>query len=343
MKTIIFIITCLAFAGTWMACAQTKSNKETDTHFSVQKTDSDWKKVLTDEQYYVLRQKGTEQPYSGKFLLHKEKGKYTCAACGNELFSSDAKFESHCGWPSFDKEIAAGKIITKEDHSHGMERTEIMCARCGGHLGHVFNDGPTETGVRFCVNSASLGFEAAMNPEKSKTDTIILAGGCFWCMEAVFQEMKGIARVTSGYCGGNQSNPSYAAVSDGNTGHAESIELLYYPDSIALTDILKVFFTIHDPTSLNKQGADEGTQYRSAIFYSSVKQKEVIDQTISALQHAHVYNKPIVTEVKALDHFYEAENYHQNYYRQNGDQSYCQMVVRPKVEKFEKVFKELKR
>ena len=128
------------------------------------KTEGDWKKKLSDEQYYVLREKGTERPFTGKFYLHKDKGVYTCAACGNELFTSDMKFDSHCGWPSFDREIKGGKIKTEVDSSHGMIRTEIMCAKCGGHLGHLFNDGPTETGIRYCVNSLSLEFA----PEKNK-------------------------------------------------------------------------------------------------------------------------------------------------------------------------------
>lgn len=126
------------------------------------KTEGEWKKKLSDEQYYVLREKGTERPFTGKFYLHKDKGIYTCAACGNELFTSDMKFDSHCGWPSFDREIKGGKIKTEVDSSHGMIRTEIMCAKCGGHLGHLFNDGPTETGIRYCVNSLSLEFA----PEK---------------------------------------------------------------------------------------------------------------------------------------------------------------------------------
>jgi methionine-R-sulfoxide reductase len=128
------------------------------------KTEGEWKKKLSDEQYYVLREKGTERPFTGKFYLHKDKGVYTCAACGNELFTSDMKFDSQCGWPSFDREIKGGKIKTEVDSSHGMIRTEIMCAKCGGHLGHLFNDGPTETGIRYCVNSLSLEFA----PEKNK-------------------------------------------------------------------------------------------------------------------------------------------------------------------------------
>ena len=135
----------------------TMSNNNDTT--KVVKTEEEWKKFLTPEQYHVIREKGTESPFTGKLLLNKEKGVYTCAACGNELFTSDMKFDSHCGWPSFDKEIAGGKITTHVDSSFGMMRTEIMCAKCGGHLGHLFDDGPTETGARYCVNSLSIGFK----------------------------------------------------------------------------------------------------------------------------------------------------------------------------------------
>ena len=130
----------------------------------IEKTEEEWKKELTPEQYHVLREKGTERPFSGKFNLNKENGVYVCGACGNELFTSEMKFDSGCGWPSFDREIGEGKILKKRDTSHGMIRTEILCARCGSHLGHIFDDGPTETGLRYCVNSLSLDF----NSEKSK-------------------------------------------------------------------------------------------------------------------------------------------------------------------------------
>ncbi len=133
--------------------------EENNKQFKVNKTDEEWKAELTEEQYYVLRQAGTERPYTGQYNMHFEKGVYTCAGCGEVLFSSDSKFDAHCGWPSFDREIETGKIIEKLDTSHGMVRTEILCGSCGGHLGHVFNDGPTETGLRYCVNSLSLDFE----------------------------------------------------------------------------------------------------------------------------------------------------------------------------------------
>lgn len=146
------------------ACGQSKPKQKNtymnnDDSTKVEKTESEWKKQLTTEQYRVLREKGTERPFTGQYYLHKEKGVYVCAACGNELFTSDMKFDSHCGWPSFDKEIAGGKIKTELDTTHGMIRTEIMCGKCGSHLGHLFDDGPTETGMRYCVNSVSLDFK----------------------------------------------------------------------------------------------------------------------------------------------------------------------------------------
>ncbi len=153
--------TVLSLLHVLTACGQkadATTNKNMNHETTLPKTETEWKQKLTSEQYYVLREKGTERPYSGKLLMNQEKGVYTCAGCGNILFTSDSKFDSHCGWPSFDREIAEGKIKTHTDNSHGMRRIEITCARCGGHLGHVFNDGPTETGLRYCVNSLSLEF-----------------------------------------------------------------------------------------------------------------------------------------------------------------------------------------
>lgn len=147
----------------------TKSNMMNTNKYRVIKTEKEWKEKLSPEQFSILREAGTEKPFTGKFNMHFEKGVYSCAACGEELFSSDSKFDAHCGWPSFDKEIAKGKIIEKLDKSHGMIRMEILCSGCGSHLGHVFNDGPTKTGLRYCVNSLSLDFENDENEGNAKS------------------------------------------------------------------------------------------------------------------------------------------------------------------------------
>lgn len=345
----------LLMAQTITGCAQPATSKttkgtdnmKTDNNTVINKTEQEWKQELTPEQYYILRQKGTERPFTGKLLMNKEKGVYKCAACGNELFTDDMKFDSHCGWPSFDKEIAGGKIIQHEDNTLGMRRTEILCAKCGGHLGHIFDDGPTETGMRYCVNSVSLEFApAGATPAQpaananSNIDTITLGGGCFWCVEAVYEQLDGVIKVESGYSGGHVANPTYKAVCTGTTGHAEVVQLTYDKTKTSVDEILKVFFTVHDPTTLNRQGADVGTQYRSVIYYRNQEQEQKAKEIIAALNKEHIYDSPVVTEVTALDKFYKAEDYHQNYYEQNPEQGYCRMVVRPKVEKFEKLFKD---
>ena len=172
-------------------------------------------------------------------------------------------------------------------------------------------------------------------------ETATLAGGCFWCLEAVYDEAKGVLSVESGYSNGHVANPSYRDVCNGNTGHAEVIQIKFDPSIISFRDLLNVFFTIHDPTTLNRQGADVGTQYRSAIFYHSPEQKAVAEQTISELNAQGIWNSPIVTEVEAIKDFYIAEDYHQEYFARNQNQPYCQAVVAPKVAKFRKHYLEL--
>ncbi|KOY88099.1 hypothetical protein AD998_07100 [bacterium 336/3] len=302
-------------------------------------TEQEWKAKLTPEQYYILREKGTERAFTGEFVFTKEKGTYKCAGCGEALFSDDMKFDSHCGWPSFDKEIAGGKIIQTEDNSHGMKRTEITCAKCGGHLGHIFDDGPTETGKRYCVNSGSLSFEPKKEIVKTESiETITLGGGCFWCIEAIFEELKGVKSVESGYSGGKTINPTYKEISNGDTGHVEVVQVTYDSNIISLEELLEVFFSLHDPTTLNRQGADVGTQYRSAIFYHNDKQKKLAQNVITTLNTNKAFDNPIVTEVSAFNKFYKAENYHQEYYKLNQEQPYCKAVIKPKMDKLHKIF-----
>jgi peptide-methionine (S)-S-oxide reductase len=172
------------------------------------------------------------------------------------------------------------------------------------------------------------------------SETATLAGGCFWCLEAVYNELRGVQRVVSGYAGGTLANPTYQQVCTGATGHAEAVQITYDPDEVSFKELLDVFFTIHDPTTLNRQGADVGTQYRSAIFYHTPQQRSVAEREIAEMSAQGIWDDPIVTEVVPLEEFYPAEEYHQRYFERNPNQGYCQMVVAPKVAKFRKRFLE---
>ncbi|KAF2513591.1 peptide-methionine (S)-S-oxide reductase MsrA [Flavobacterium foetidum] len=190
-----------------------------------------------------------------------------------------------------------------------------------------------------CFISLSLN-GIAQNKKASNLETITLGGGCYWCVEAVYENLDGVKSVVSGFSGGKVANPTYEEVCTGTTGHAEVVQITYDKTVTDINEIFKVFFTVHDPTTLNRQGADVGTQYRSVIFYKNEEQKKAAQLIIAELNKAKVYNNPIVTKVEPLKAFYKAEDYHQNYYANNKNQPYCKMVIQPKLEKFEKVFKD---
>jgi methionine-S-sulfoxide reductase len=175
--------------------------------------------------------------------------------------------------------------------------------------------------------------------KQANLETITLAGGCYWCVEAVYENLAGVKSAVSGFTGGTTTNPSYEEVCSGRTGHAEAVQITYDKTITNLDEIFKVFFTVHDPTTRNRQGADVGTQYRSAIFYKNEEQKKAAQSVINDLKKAKIYDNPIVTSLEPLTQFYKAETYHQNYYENNKNQPYCQMVIQPKIEKFEKLFK----
>ncbi len=172
------------------------------------------------------------------------------------------------------------------------------------------------------------------------TETAVFAAGCFWCVEAIFQELKGVYQIESGYSGGTLVNPTYKEICTGNTGHAEVVKISFDPEEISYEFLLSVFFKTHDPTTLNRQGGDIGTQYRSAVFYTSESQKNSANEIIEALNKEKAYPDPIITEVTAMDVFYPAEEYHQDYYSNNPNYGYCRMVIQPKLDKFRKVFGE---
>lgn len=188
-------------------------------------------------------------------------------------------------------------------------------------------------------SGSSFAQVTALQKSNQDLETITLAGGCYWCVEAVYEQLDGVKSAVSGFAGGKNPNPTYDQVSTGRTGYAEVVQITYDKTKTNLDEIFKIFFTVHDPTTLNRQGADVGTQYRSAIFYKNEAQKKAAQTVIAALTKANVYDSPIVTTLEPLTKFYPAEEYHQDYYQNNKSQPYCQMVIQPKMEKFEKVFK----
>lgn len=271
---------------------------------------------LPPELKHILRDKGTEKPNTGKYNLFQGDGTYLCRQCGLALFRSDHKFISACGWPSFDDELP--NTIKRLPDADG-RRTEILCNRCNGHLGHVFHgESYTDKNMRHCVNSLSVEFVNSL--DVTDTQEAIFAGGCFWGVEHLLKKQNGVLVTESGYIGGSKDKPTYQDVCNGKTGHIEAVRVVFDSSKVNFRTLTKLFLEIHDPTELNRQGPDVGEQYKSVIFYYDDSQKETANDLLEILKNKGL---DIQTELREVSTFWSAEDYHQDYYLKTGKTPYC--------------------
>ncbi|MGE5784609.1 MAG: bifunctional methionine sulfoxide reductase B/A protein [Myxococcales bacterium] len=310
--------------------------------------------------YQVTQRDATEPPFRNRYYNHHEQGIYVDIVSGEPLFSSIDKFDSGTGWPSFTAPIAGGTVVERTDATHGMTRTEVRSKVADSHLGHVFEDGPKPSGLRYCINSAALRFvpkasliaegygqylpqfeatqsSGTTNPPGAGQNSCTvpnsggggggcaatleesyLAGGCFWGMQELLRKVPGVVQTEVGYMGGTTQNPTYEDVRTGRTGFAETVRVVFDPKQLTYVDLLENwFFRMHDPTTVNQQGNDRGTQYRSVIFVTNDEQKQQATQSIQRVQQSGRWKKPIVTQIQTAEQFYRAEDYHQDYLEKN--------------------------
>ena len=319
---------------------------EPETMNNFKKPDpAELKKKLSAEQFAVTQQCGTEPAFRNAYWDNHKPGIYVDVVSGEPLFSSLDKFDSGTGWPSFTQPVKGTDIVEKKDSAFGMVRTEVRSKMADSHLGHVFDDGPADKGgLRYCINSASLkfipveemdqaGYGQYLDPfvkagliKAPLHETAVLAGGCFWGMEEIIRKIHGVIKTTVGYTGGTTANPTYEDVCTGGTGHAEAIQVEFDSARMSYESLLDYFFRMHDPTTLNRQHNDVGTQYRSAIFYTSEGQKQTAERVKARWDKSGKFIRPITTEITAATKFYSAEDYHQKYLAKNPGGYTCHIL-----------------
>ncbi len=325
-KIINFVV--LLFMITTVSCQNNdKTNSETSDN-TKEKRNMNYNKLTKEEQHIILN-KGTERPHTGIYNDFFEEGTFNCKQCGTALYKSDTKFDGHCGWPSFDEEIeGAVKRISDADG----RRTEIVCANCGGHLGHVFlGEGFTDKNTRHCVNSVSLSFSPLkelvknFDADKPKQETGIFASGCFWGTEHWMKKQKGIISTDVGYIGGHVDKPTYEQVCSKTTGHAEAVRVVFNPNEVSYEELTKIFFETHDQSQVDRQGPDIGNQYRSEIFYTTDEQKQTAQKVIKLLEQKGF---TVSTKLTKATTFWKGEDYHQDYYEHKGTTPYCHFYTK---------------
>jgi peptide methionine sulfoxide reductase msrA/msrB len=300
------------------------------------------RRMLDPLQFKVTQENGTERAFSNRYYGNHKDGIYVDIVSGEPLFSSLDKYDSGSGWPAFTRPLIPDYVTEHKDGSAGMQRIEVRSKIADSHLGHVFEDGPDPTGLWYCVNSASMRFlpadqleeegygaftvlfdsdEDARAPET--TEVAVLAGGCFWGMEEILRKIDGVIDTEVGYTGGHVKDPDYQVVSGKKSGHAEAVRIVFDPGKISYEEILGYFFRMHDPTTVNRQGNDVGTSYRSAIFYQDDRQREIAEQVKAEVDRSGKWNDPIVTEITKAGPFYAAEDHHQDYLVKNPNGYTC--------------------